>query len=345
MAETLTILQPGISAVTDLGRRRASRVGQMTGGASDQYSAEVANALVASEPTAPLMELMALDFAMVPSTDILVAVTGAPADVRVDGVRAAQWEPVVVPAGATLSVTRIRHGLRVYIAVHGAVHARSLMNSCAPDSVLGFGNHLASGDTIEIDVDCPPIRHPHFDIPVFRLGAARPRFGDHWDVPVTDGPDIGDFGGTETRLFDTTFTVGVASNHIGLRLAPPDGHRLPERTAATEMLSRGVPIGAVEVPAGNELLVLHRGRGVTAGYPVLAVVTTIGLSLLGQARPGHTVRFTRTGIDSAVAAHRRRQSDIDAVRSRVHTVFTALGIPTHVGPGPLPSSALTLESA
>ncbi|SNT09629.1 biotin-dependent carboxyltransferase family protein [Rhodococcoides kyotonense] len=351
MAETLIVDKPGISTVTDLGRRRASRVGQMTGGASDQYSAEIANALVASEPNAPLLEITALDFAVTPSTDVVVAVTGAPAEVRVGGVPAPQWEPVVVNAGATLSITGIHHGLRVYVAVHGVVRADTLLGSCAADSVLGFGRVLAAGDTIEIDVDSPPIRHPHFDIPVFRLGAPRPRFGDDWVVPVTDGPDIADFGETAHRLFDTEFRVGDASNHIGLRLAPPEDQDLPRRTATSEMLSRGVPIGAVEVPAGNELLVLHRGRGVTAGYPVLAVVTTIGLSLLGQARPGQKVRFSRTDISSAVTAHRRRQLDIEALRSRVQTVYTALDIPIHVGPEYTPSpvlppcSALTLESA
>lgn len=344
MAETLRILQPGISAITDLGRRRGGSLGQMTGGALDQYSAEIANTLVASAPTAPLIEMTALDFSATPTTDLLIAVTGAPADVTVSGTTVPQWEPVIVSAGATLTVSNIRHGLRVYIAVHGAIRTETLLGSCAPDSVLGFGRALGRDD-VQIDVDCPPIRHPHFDIPVFALGARRPRFSDHWIIPVTDGPDLAEFGDTAPRLFDHDFAVGNASNHIGLRLYPTGEHPLPTREATSEVLSRGVPIGAVEVPAGNELLVLHRGRGVTAGYPVLAVVTTIGLDRLGQARAGQHVRFTPVDVANAVDAHRTRIRGLEELRARVATVFAALSIPNHDSPVLTPSSALTLESA
>nr|WP_296765927.1 allophanate hydrolase [Rhodococcus sp. (in: high G+C Gram-positive bacteria)] len=345
MAETLTVLRAGISAITDLGRSRAGAVGQMYAGALDQYSARAANALVASRPDAPILEITALDFAATPSTDLLIAVTGAPADVTVDGVRVEQWEPVVVPAGASIEVSRIRDGLRVYIAIHGEIRADTLMGSCAPDSVLGFGRVLGRDDEVQVDVDCPPIRHPYFDIPVFRLGAPRPAFGDTWLVPVTDGPDLADFGGTAARLFDREFVVGHSSNHIGLRLSSSDGLALPTRVATSEVLSRGVPIGAVEIPAGNELLVLHRGRGVTAGYPVLAVVTTTGLDRLGQARAGDRVRFTSVSVASAVDAHRARSRALDELRARVATVFAILGIPNHTGSVLTPRSALTLESA
>ncbi|MDJ0392825.1 biotin-dependent carboxyltransferase family protein [Rhodococcus sp. G-MC3] len=362
MAETLRILQPGISAITDLGRRSAGSVGQMSGGALDQYSARIANVLVASPENAPLIELTALNFLAVPSTDLLISVTGAPAEVTVNDVRAEQWQPVVVPAGASLAVTGIRDGLRVYVAIHGSIRADTLMGSCAPDSVLGFGRVLGRGDDVQVDVDCPPIRHPHFDIPVFRLDAPRPKFGDCWVVPVTDGPDIADFHGTESSLFDQEFVVGNSSNHIGLRLSSSDGHALPARVATSEVLSRGVPIGAVEVPAGHELLVLHRGRGVTAGYPVLAVVTTTGLDRLGQARAGHRVQFSSVGVASAVDAHRARSRGLEELRTRVGAVFASLAIPDHSSPihtspalAPSPSiapdpaftisSALTLESA
>ena len=36
-------------------------------------------------------------------------------------------------------------------------------------------------------------------------------------VDVTDGPDVHEFGDTVSVLFDEPYTVGPASNHIGLR--------------------------------------------------------------------------------------------------------------------------------
>lgn len=241
MAETITVLTPGISSVQDLGRGSASQFGQATGGAADQISAEIANALVGSRRAAPLLELTALDFAASASTDLLIAVTGAPATVTVDGHRQPQWEPIVWRAGQRLAVTGIHDGLRVYIAVHGELTADYLLGSCAPDQVLGFGHHLTAGESLVIDVDCPPIDHPVFRLPLFRLLPDRPAFGSVWTLDVTDGPDIEDFGDSAAALFDTEFVVGDQSNHIGLRLAPTDQRPLPQRTSTGEVLSAASP--------------------------------------------------------------------------------------------------------
>ena len=77
MAETITVTDGGNTSIQDLGRLRASRIGQLTGGALDQYSAEVATALVGAPRTAPLLELVALGFGAVASADLLIAITGA----------------------------------------------------------------------------------------------------------------------------------------------------------------------------------------------------------------------------------------------------------------------------
>ncbi|MDQ1049199.1 biotin-dependent carboxyltransferase family protein [Streptomyces sp. V4I2] len=327
MADTLTIRTAGIVTVQDLGRVGRSRYGLPAGGAADQHSARVANVLCGNDDRAPLLEITALDFACVPSGDILIAVTGAPADVTVGGVVRPQWEPVPVRAGETIRVTGIRRGLRVYLAVLGSFAADYLQGSCAPDTVLGFGPALRGGDELVLRTSCPPIDHPFSRIPLFRLNAPVLPFPTTWIIDVTDGPDRAEFGDTGRRLFDAPFTVSPRSNHIGLRLQGD----VPRRVTKGEVLSRGVPIGAVEVPAGDELLVLHRGRGVTAGYPVLAVVTATGLSALGQVRPGQTIRFRHRTLDQAVAAHRTQRGAVDALRTRVRTAFDALRIRAPLG--------------
>ncbi|WP_284748988.1 biotin-dependent carboxyltransferase family protein [Amycolatopsis sp. RTGN1] len=323
MPDTLTVTRAGHAVVQDLGRFGRSRSGLPVNGALDQYSARVANVLVGNAENAPLVEITALDFGCTASADVLVAVTGAPAEVTVDGSRRARWEPFTVHAGQTLRIEGIRDGLRVYLAVHGAVTATYLLGSCAPDTILGFGRRLHEGDELALTARLPPLEHPVFRHPVFRLRPPVPRFGEPWTVDVTDGPDVADFGASTGRLYAEPFTVTARSNHVGLRLAGP----VPRRETTGEVLSRGVPVGAVEVPAGDELLVLHRGRGVTAGYPVLAVVTTTGLSALGQARPGQTVRFRRRTVEDAVSARISQHHAIRALHRRVSTVFHALRIP------------------
>ena len=327
MSGSLIIQQPGNSVVTDLGRFRGPRFGLPVNGALDQFSARAANILAGNDDGAPLLEITALDFRMRATTDILIAVTGAPLHLTVGGHECQQWEPVSVRAGETVAVRQITGGLRAYLAIHGSVEAPVLFGSCAPDTVVGFGLRLAEGTELKTSRSVPPIRQPYFDLPLFRLGLTRPEFSSHSIVEVTDGPDVDEFGDTAGLLYTTEYTVSARSNHIGLRL----GGDLPERQSSAEVLSRGVPVGAIEVPSREELLVLHRGRGVTAGYPVLAVVTSRSLDVLAQARPGHTITFHRTTVPDATAKYRAALRELENLRSTVSTVFALLGIGSQPG--------------
>jgi 5-oxoprolinase (ATP-hydrolysing) subunit C len=327
MSGSLIIQQPGHSVVTDLGRFRGPRFGLPVNGALDQFSARAANILAANDDNAPLLEVTALDFRMRTTADVLIAVTGAPLHLTVGGRECQQWEPVSVKAGETVALRGINGGLRAYVAVHGSVEAPVLLDSCAPDTVVGFGLRLTEGSELKTFKTVQPIRQPYFDLPLFRLGLTRPEYSSTAIVDVTDGPDADEFGDTADLLYSTEYIVSGRSNHIGLRL----GGALPERQSTAEVLSRGVPVGAIEVPSREELLVLHRGRGVTAGYPVLAVVTSRSLDVLAQARPGHKITFRKTTVPEATAKHRAALRELETLRSTVGTVFSLLGIGNEPG--------------
>ncbi|WP_458115919.1 5-oxoprolinase subunit C family protein [Arthrobacter sp. D2-10] len=335
MSGQILITQPGLSVITDLGRSAGPKFGLPVNGALDQYSARAANILVGNVDNAPLIEITALDFRMIPQTDVLIAVTGASLQLMVGGRACKQWEPVSARAGDQVVIRGIHAGLRAYLAIHGSVEAPMLLGSCAPDTVVGFGMQLGEGTILDARRTVQPLRHPHFDLPLFRLRLERPRMDRDHLIEVTDGPDKSDFGTSGELLFSGVYQVGSRSNHIGLRLSGA----LPERQSSGEVLSRGVPVGAIEVPSREELLVLHRGRGVTAGYPVLAVVTRLGLDSLAQARPGDAVRFKPTTVAAATAAYRRSMDQLASLRASVNAIFEALGMADEAGPVEVPLPA------
>jgi biotin-dependent carboxylase-like uncharacterized protein len=318
---TLEVRVAGVSCLQDLGRR-AGRYGLSLNGALDQYSARAGNIRVGSPATAALIEITALDFVCSVDVDVLIAVTGAPADLYVDGRPERQWDPVVVRAGSRVEVRRIRTGLRVYLAVHGGLDGPRLMGSVTPDLPIGFGRNLAGGDRFVLRTDFRPQAHPAFEPQLFVLGAERPRFAESWVIDVTEGPDLDQFPQVRTVLDGGVYAVLPESNHIGLRLAG----RVPSRSSSAEVLSRGVPVGAVEAPPGEELIVLHRGRGVTAGYAIPAVVTTTSLDCLGQARPGQTVRLRWSTVEAAVERARVRTSALSRLADRVARAFGTVGV-------------------
>lgn len=322
MRAQITVAAAGRAAITDLGRVRGPGMGLPVNGALDQYSARAANILVANHENAPLVEALAFDIAFVPSVDILIAATGARMTLTVGGAERPMWEPVPVMAGQEVRLSDMTGGMRTYVAVQGGFDVPDLLGSCAPDSVIEFGEHFADGAAIALNASTRAPVNPYFGMSLFNFDVAVPYFGETAVVDVTDGPDIAEFAGTADRLFRAPYLVTTRSNQIGLRLTGD----LPERATEGEMISRGVPVGAVEVPPGDELLVLHRGRGVTAGYPVLAVVTSTSLDTLGQARPETAVTFRHVSLEHAARDARAWRERLDQLRDRVATVFSCLGV-------------------
>ncbi|MGE0219707.1 biotin-dependent carboxyltransferase family protein [Mycolicibacterium sp.] len=309
----------GSSKITDLGRSYGPNIGLAVHGALDQFAARVANALVGNDEMAPLLELTVHDMAFTPDVDILVAVTGARTDVRVNGVKVPGWQPFLAPRGEQVTLTGIRDGARSYVAVRGGFEAARLMGSCAPEPALGIGGSLSDGDVVEVKGGRLDIENPVLGLVFFNFDVDRSMTEERFDIPIVWGPDCEDFDLIDT-LVTETYEVGSRSNHIGMRMTGPS----PRRRVTTEVLSRAVPVGAVEIPSPDSLLVLLRSRSVTAGYPVIAVATALGQDRLGQLRPGDRIRFVAQDLAVAVAEERRRRELAHRIAARSRGALGAL---------------------
>ena len=324
----LRVLTAGLACVQDLGRPGLGHLGVAENGASDGWSAQLANVLVGNPAGAPLIEVTGSGLTLTAGADLLLAVTGAAPHVLVGGARQPSWETLVVPAGRVVTVPAPQHGLRSYLAVNGRVDVSPVLGSVAPDRLLGTGRTLRSGDTVTVRSAFVGLDHPHLRIPVFRLGAQRRAAADPLVVETTSGPDVHEFPGLAASGLDDEYEVSVQSDAIGLRLLGPT----PRRSTSREILSRGVPVGAIEVPPAGGLLLLLRGRLVTAGYPVVGVATLTSIDDLGQVRPGDRVRFSLVDAQRARQAHLRRLRERDALAVRVRNALTAVGLEAALAP-------------
>lgn len=291
----MLITQPGQTWVTDLGRLAGPSKGLSVNGALDQYACRVANIIVGNDDSESLLESLHFGPTFIAEQNLLIAVTGAECEVTIDDRPVPTWAPHSVRAGQRVCVGPPTRGLRTYTAVRGGIRVDRILGSCAPDNMLGFGTRLTENMHLSGPTPVPELHNRHFGMPLMMLPVPDRTLSPTPTIPVTDGPDIGEFGDNVEVLCDTVYRVSPRSNHVGLRLEGTP----PRRVAQGEVLSRGVPVGAIEVPSGDELLILHRGRGVTAGYPVLAVVTALGLDQLAHVVPGEEVRFQRVSVDEA----------------------------------------------
>ncbi len=267
---------------------------------------------------------------------MLISVTGAPADVTVNGEPVRLWEPVCVPSKARVVIANARNGMRNYLAFNGSLSTGLFMGSAAPEARMGFPQVIAAGQALELRTAYTGFEHPYLTQPLFRLPVPVPSFSPGpWTVDIVEGPETDAAEGIRELLATREYTVTPTSNHVGLRLDGPVVH--PKGLG--EIVSHGVPIGAFEIPHGDELIILGRYRTLTAGYPIVAFATKACLPMLGQARPGQKMRFRWVTHQHAVQTHREEQQRLMALEERVGNLFAAVGLPLQASTAPQSAAA------
>ncbi|HWE54423.1 MAG TPA: carboxyltransferase domain-containing protein [Acidimicrobiales bacterium] len=294
----------------DDGRSGWAHAGVPIAGAADRRSARAGHAIVGNHPGAAGLESTLGRFRLrLRGGDAVLAVTGAAADLTVDGLPARSGAPLHLRPGMELLVGPARQGVRMYLAVAGGLDAPVVLGSRSADTLSGLGPApLRPGDVVAIGTG------PASDVGTDRAGGPAPvrpggiasgpgrgvgparrtdASGGHLiDDPVVVSARLGPrsdwlHASGRATLGGEEFRVGPASDRIGVRLEGP-----PVRLSRPgELPSEGMVAGAVQIPPAGRPIVMMRNHPPTGGYPVVAVVDDAGVDALAQAGPGTVVRF------------------------------------------------------
>ncbi|MFT4218986.1 MAG: 5-oxoprolinase/urea amidolyase family protein [Microbacterium sp.] len=305
---TIEVLSPGIqTTVQDYpGRVGHLASGYYPAGPMDHYSHRLANALVGNDPGAATLEITLGKIGLRFSDTVDIAVTGAKADVSVNGEPVAHSAVVTVPAGGELRVGGASDtGFRLYLAVAGGIDIPAVLGSRATYTMgqLGGveGRALRKGDVLPIGGDDGGKR--------YELAAPLPEHTHEWVLDVTPGPhatpEYLDEQDLET-LFATPWQVDRNANRTGVRL---EARRLKWARASggiagghpSNILDNGYPLGGINLN-GDTPVILAPDGPTAGGFVVVAVVCHASLWKLGQLRPGtDTVRLNLITIEQAQA--------------------------------------------
>ena len=85
---------------------------------------------------------------------------------------------------------------------------------------------------------------------------------------------------------------------MGFRLEGP----LLAHAGEADIISDATPMGALQVPASGQPILLMADRQTTGGYPKIGTVITADLDLAGQLGPGDTISFVTCSAAAALAA-------------------------------------------
>ncbi|MFT3715992.1 MAG: biotin-dependent carboxyltransferase family protein [Gordonia sp. (in: high G+C Gram-positive bacteria)] len=284
----LTVRGSGpLATVQDLGRPGYAHLGVPASGAADRGSLRLANRLLGNPDGAAGIEVSLGGFSMRADDDLIVAVTGPPARVTVDGRGVGCGVVVPVPADGILTVETPLHGCRNYLAVRGGLDVERVLGSASSDTLSGLGpDAVRPGDVLAVGEATAPLP---------AVGAA-----PTLPMPMGAGPVVltASAGPRADRLenagslFTGSWTVDPASNRVGVRLNRAAGEELRVRGAA-EAASEGVPLGAVQIPPSGQPVLFLADHPVTGGYPVIAVLTAASVDAAAQLTAGVDVRFRR----------------------------------------------------
>ncbi|MGW7380430.1 urea carboxylase [Streptomyces sp. NPDC054794] len=311
----IDVLVPGaMTTVQDLpGRLGYWHVGVPPSGPFDPVSFAEANLAVGNPAETPAFEVTAGGLTLRFSAATVVAVTGAPVPVAVDGTVAAPWEPVPVPAGATLALgTAQGPGLRSYVAVRGGIDVPEYLGSASTFTLGGFGGHggraLLAGDVLR---PAAPKAGTGGPTPPER----RPAITSHWRIGVTEGPHAApEFFTREDidTLYTTDYTVHHNSARTGIRLIGPKPRWARQDGGEAGLHPSNIhdtpyAVGALDF-TGDTPIILGPDGPSLGGFVCPAVVASGELWKLGQLRPGDTLRFVPVKEADAAALDARRAS-------------------------------------
>ncbi|GGK49647.1 5-oxoprolinase/urea amidolyase family protein [Nocardia camponoti] len=324
-ATTVEVVAPGMqTTIQDWpGRIGYWHIGVPPSGPMDDLSFRLGNRVLGNNEGAAGLECTLSGPTLRFAAATWVCVTGAVADVRVDGVPVEQWRTVEVPAGGELSVGAIRGpGMRTYVLVSGGLEVDEFLGSAATFTLGKFGGNtgapLAAGQRLTLGA---PNARVAAAVPMDSI----PSFGRRWELAVTEGPH----GAPEffTRndfdtILGTDYEVHFNSDRTGVRLIGPK----PEwaRTDGGEaglhpsnIHDNAYSIGALDFTGDTPILLGPDGPSL-GGFVCPVTVVAADRWKLGQLAPGDKLRFVAVRSADAAPARalgRERRASLGSVLS------------------------------
>jgi antagonist of KipI len=252
----------------------------------DQASLAAGNGAIGNSEGAGALEIALSGPTLSAAADLLAVLAGAPCDAVLGRSNVRPGVPFSMVRGERLAIGPVREGARAYLCVAGGLEA----SNAGPVPA-----RVASGDLLFRAAAAPAgkavriARSPAFSAdPVVRivLGSQAERFSPR-------GVSL---------LLESSYRVSAASDRRGVRL---EGPALEASGEGAEISPEGTALGAIQVPADGQPIVLGPDRPVTGGYAKIATVISADFHLVAQARPGSTLRFRSVSLAEALDARGR----------------------------------------
>lgn len=323
----IEVLKPGLAtSVQDAGRPGYYHLGIPLSGALDQQSLLLANLLVGNDEGAAVIECTLLGPELLFDAPATVAVTGAEAKVKVNGVEVPRNASFAVQAGDKLSFDFMKLGARMCIAVAGGIDVPMVLGSRSTYGLGAFGGFngrkLLAGDRLAIGTPSSVAKAGRSVtaelLPVLTKEVALRVLPGLYFHRLQEA--------SAQSFFADTWTVGSEADRIGYRYKSGTPLKFVDRKPPfgagedpSNIVDAGYPYGSIQVPGGREPIILHRDAVSGGGYAMVGTVISADMDLIAQMQPNHKARFIEIDMTQALQARAERRARLNHLRAALVT--------------------------
>ena len=317
-ASTFEVLSAGTqTTVQDFpGRLGYWAVGVPPSGPMDDRALRLGNRLLGNDEGAAGLEITMSGPLLRFNTDAVVAVTGAPIPLSVDGNEQPMNTALVIKAGSTLSLGTIAgSGARSYLTLRGGLQVPEYLGSKSTFTLGQFGGHggraLRAGDVLHI----PALNDPNSgtQLPAALCTALpsvrelRVIYGPH-GAPEYFTPAYID------TFLATDWEVHFNSSRTGVRLIGPKPEWVRDSGGEAGLHPSNIhdnpyAIGAVDF-TGDMPVILGPDGPSLGGFVCPVTIIEADLWQLGQLKAGDKLRFVPVNIETARQLAKARQAEV-----------------------------------
>ncbi|MCJ1357248.1 MAG: hypothetical protein MMC33_007244 [Icmadophila ericetorum] len=282
-------------------------------GPMDPLAFQIANALVGNPLGKEGLEITLTGPELLFLGPAIVAICGAPIDIKLDGESMPMWSRIYIKAGQKLNIGKTTGGgCRSYMAIHGGFPTVPMwFTSKSTSPGLGVGGYqgrqLLAGDFLDIlNAFSKGLSKP-LSVP----GSLIPEYSNHWDILAMVGPyDEGylldeDF----EMIYSTKWQISHNAARGGIRLIGPkpkwarkdggDGGAHP-----SNVIEYGYPIGALNW-TGDDPCVFPVDCPDLGGFVSSTTIIKADYWRLGQMKAGDTMQFRRVTLSDAYETRKK----------------------------------------
>ncbi len=313
MANRLRVLEPGLlTTVQDLGREHYQQYGMPVSGAMDPFALRMANILVGNDQRQAGLEITSSGLVLSFTGQAWLGLTGADLGARLRGQPLRPWQSFAVDNGDLLEFTAVTRGFRAYLSFAGGLKIPEVMGSRATYLRGGIGGYqgrrLFRGDCIEI------VGSSSRPDPVIIPDSYLPPYSQKVEVRAVPGPQEDYFSPAERKkFFSSSYQLRADCDRMGYRLQGPEIKHL----RGADIISEGIPLGAVQVPGDGNPIIMLADRQTTGGYAKIATLISVDIPLVAQLKPGDRISFKALNVEEAAELLTEYEGVLDEMESLV----------------------------